>query len=218
MTNEMITMYDNYIYYIISRYYSNYQSPEDLLQVGRIGLMLAYQNYDPSYQTKFTTYAFTFIKGEMSRWIQQDRGAKYSRNITKLKLLIERETAILTQKFMRVPTVKELSEHLGESEDNIIEAMQVIYQMQSLQAPITQDEKELTVEDSIASYQINADDLILLKDSIQNLSSMDQELVVRRYLYGETQSEIANHMGMTQVQVSRKTKTIGEKIHQSVMS
>lgn len=218
MTNEMITMYDNYIYYIISRYYSNYPSPEDLLQVGRIGLMLAYQNYDPSYQTKFTTYAFTFIKGEMSRWIQQDRGAKYSRNITKLKLLIERETAILTQKFMRVPTVTELSEHLGESEDNIIEAMQVIYQMKSLQAPITQDEKELTVEDSIASYQINADDLILLKDSIQNLSSMDQELVVRRYLYGETQSEIANHMGMTQVQVSRKTKKIGEKIHQSVMS
>ncbi len=214
MTNEMIQMYDNYIYYIISRYYSHYPSPEDLLQVGRIGLMIAYQNYDPSYQTKFTTYAFSAIKGEMSRWIRQDKGAKYSRNLTKLKLLIERETAILTQQLMRSPTTKELADYLGEPEENIIEAMQVIYQMKSLQEPITQEERELTIEDSIAGPQVDIDQMILLKDSIASLSSLDQELITRRYLYGETQSEIAEHMGMTQVQVSRKTKKLGNKIHQ----
>ena len=216
MTNEMITMYDNYIYYIISRYYSSYPSPDDLLQAGRIGLMAAYQHYDPSFQVKFTTYAFSSIKGEMSKCIRQDRGAKYSRSITKLKLLIERETAILTQQLMRPPNVGELANHLGESEENIVEAMQTIYQMQSLQTPIMQEERELTIEDSIACPEIDMDEFILLKDSIHSLSSLEQELVARRYLYGETQSEIAEHMGMSQVQVSRKTKKIGDKIHQMV--
>ena len=216
MTNEMIIMYDNYIYYIISRYYSGYPNPEDLFQAGRIGLMVAYSKYDPSYGTQFKTYAFDFIKGEMSKFIRQDRPAKYSRSVTKLKYLIERETAIMTQELMRTPTVSELANHLGEPEENIIEAMQTIYQMQSIQSPIMQDEKEITLEDSIASPQADLDTMITFRDSLQSLSPFEQELIKRRYLYGQTQSEIAKHMGINQVQVSRKVKKIGEKIYQKV--
>lgn len=208
MTNEMVMRYDNYIYYIISKYYSNYPSPEDLLQAGRIGLMKAYERYDSSLNTKFTTYAFFSIKGEMSKLIREDKGAKFSRAVAKLKLQIERETAILTQELMRQPTTKELSEHLGEPEENIIEAVQTIYQMQSIQAPITEEDKQLTIEDSIAAPQIDLDTMISMKDSFQTLSSVEQELMMRRYLYGQTQSEIAEHMGMNQVQVSRKVKKL----------
>lgn len=216
MTNEMVMRYDNYIYYIISKYYSNYPSPEDLLQAGRIGLMKAYERYDSSLNTKFTTYAFFSIKGEMSKLIREDKGAKFSRAVAKLKLQIERETAILTQELMRQPTTKELSEHLGEPEENIIEAVQTIYQMQSIQAPITEEDKQLTIEDSIAAPQIDLDTMISMKDSFQTLSSVEQELMMRRYLYGQTQSEIAEHMGMNQVQVSRKVKKISDQMYQMV--
>ena len=216
MTNEMITMYDNYIYYIISRYYSGYPSPEDLFQAGRIGLIVAYSKYDPSYGTQFKTYAFDFIKGEISKFIRQDRPAKYSRSVTKLKYLIERETAIMTQELMRVPTVSELAERLGEPEENIIEAMQTIYQAQSIQSPIVCDGKEITIEDSIAAPQTDVDTMIAFRDSLQSLSPFEQELMKRRYLYGETQAEIAERLGTNQVQVSRKVKKIGEKIYQKV--
>ncbi len=216
MTNEMITMYDNYIYYIISKYYSGYPSKEDLFQVGRIGLLNAYSKYDSSYGVQFKTYAFEFIKGEMSKFIRQDRPAKYSRNVTKLKYLIEKTTAIMTQELMRAPTVSELASYLGEPEENIIEAMQTIYHMQSIQSPIMQDEKEITLEDNIASQQVDIDTMIAFRDSLQSLSPFEQELIKRRYVYGQTQSEIAEYMGINQVQVSRKVKKIGEKIHQNV--
>ncbi len=216
MTNEMVTMYDNYIYYIISKYYNTYPSPEDLFQVGRMGLIDAYQKYDPSYGVQFKTYAFSFIKGEMSKCIRQDRAAKYSRNVTKLKYLIQKETVIMTQELMRTPTVSELAFRLGEPEENIIEAMQTIYQMQSLQTPILQDEKEITVEDNIAAPQMDLDTLIAFRDSLKNLSPFEQELVKRRYLYGETQAEIADDLGTNQVQISRKVKKISEKIYQDV--
>lgn len=216
MTDEMVTMYDNYIYYIIARYYNGYPSPEDLFQAGRMGLLDAYQKYDSSYGVQFKTYAFPFIKGEMSKCIRQDRSAKYSRSVTKLKYLIERETIILTQELMRQPTVSELAAHLGEPEENIVEAMQTVYQMQSLQAPILQEEKEITLEDNIAASQVDLDTLIAFRDSFQSLPLMEQELMKRRYLFGETQSEIAEQLGINQVQVSRKVKKIGEKIYQDV--
>lgn len=216
MTNEMVMMYDNYIYYIISKYYSHYPSPEDLLQAGRIGLIKAYQKYDAALDTKFTTYAFFFIKGEMSKLLREDKGLKFSRSVAKLKLQIERETAILTQELMRMPTIKELADHLGEPEENITEAIQTIYQTQSLQTPITQDERELTIEDSIAAPQGDLDMMISMRDSYGNLSSFDQELIKRRYLYGQTQSEIADEMGINQVQVSRKVKKICDQMYQMV--
>ena len=216
MTDEMVMTYDNYIYYIITKYYSGYPSTEDLFQAGRQGLIEAYKRYDPTYGTQFKTYAFEFIKGEMSKCIREDRSAKYSRSVTKLKYQIERETAIMVQELMRTPTVGELALRLGEPEENIIEAMQTIYQMQSLQSPIVQNEKEITLEDSIASPQMDLDTMIALRDSLQSLSTFEQELIKRRYLYGETQSEIAEYLGTNQVQVSRKIKKIEQKIYQNV--
>lgn len=211
----MITMYDNYIYYIITKHYSGYSSREDLFQEGRKGLLKAYAKYDPSYGVKFETYAYEFIRGEMYQFIQQDRSAKFSRSVTQLKNSIERATIILTQELMRKPTVSELAQYLDVPENSIIEAMQTIYQTQSLQMPITQDEKELTIEDAIAAPQVDIDSLIAFKDALESFSPFEKELFMRRY-YGETQTEIAEEMGINQVQVSRKVKKIGEKIMQKV--
>ena len=215
MTNEMITMYDGLIYSIILKYYSGYSSQEDLLQVGRRGLLVAYSKYDPSYGVKFETYAYDFIRGEMSQYIQQDKAAKFSRSVVQLKNKIEWATNLLTQELMRSPNVTELSLFLKVSESEIIEAMQTIYQMQSIQTPIGQGDKEITLEDYISAPQMDIDTLIALKDAIQTLPSDEQELLLRRY-YGETQAEIAERLGMNQVQVSRKVKKIGEKIMQKV--
>ena len=180
MTNETIVRYDGFIYSIILKYYSGYTSREDLFQVGRIGLIKAYEKYDSSYGTKFETYAYDFIRGEMSQFIQQDRAAKFSRSVTQLKNAIERATILLTQELMRAPTIVELSNYLDIPESNIIEAYQTIYQMQSLQTPITTDEKELTIEDIVASPQMDIDALIALKDSLKTLSPFEQELFMRR--------------------------------------
>lgn len=215
MTNEMIAMYDNYIYYIMNKHYSGYSSREDLFQEGRKGLLKAYNKYDSSYGVKFETYAYEFIRGEMYQFIQRDRSAKFSRSVMQLKNSIEKATITLTQELMRRPTVSELANYLDEPETSIVEAMQTIYQMQSLQMPIAQDEKEITIEDAVATPQVDIDHLLAFKDALESLSPFEKELFMRRY-YGETQTEIAEKMGMNQVQVSRKVKKIGEKIIQNV--
>lgn len=209
----MVSMYDGLIYSIIYRYYNGYLSKEDLFQVGRMGLMKAYENYDPSQGVKFETYAYNFIRGEMYQVIQKDRAAKFSRSIIQLKSSIERATILLTQELMRKPTVLELANYLEEPESKIVEALQTVYQAESLQTPVAQEEKELVIEDLIAAPQVDLDTLIIMKEAIKQLSPFEQELFMRRY-YGQTQHEIAEQMGIHQVQVSRKVKKIGEKINQ----
>ena len=92
--------------YKISMLFTNYSNKEDLFQVGCIGLINAYKKYDESFNTKFTTYAYPFILGEMNNYVKKDKGIKISREISKLNSMIERASILLTQRLMREPTIR----------------------------------------------------------------------------------------------------------------
>ena len=149
MTNEQIMEYKNYIM-SLTKYFEGYKNKEDLFQVGCIGLMNAYSKFDPSYGVKFSTYAYSHILGEMKKLVRTDKGIKISRDITKLKLKIEKANILLSQKLMRMPTIKELSEFLDVDENLITDSIATTNIIQSIDEPLSLDSKEVTLHDYVA--------------------------------------------------------------------
>lgn len=195
--------------YKITHYFSNYSSKEDLFQVGCIGLIKAYYNYKDNYNTKFSTYAYPYILGEIKKYIREDKGIKISRDITKLNLKIEKANLILTQKLMRIPTTKELSNYLGIDEYYISEALNSNNVVHSLDEPITDKGKELTLYDTVSNIQkMDLDMLLSLKYELSQLEENDYKIIKGRYLDDKTQTELAANLGINQVQVSRREQKI----------
>ena len=210
--SKLINDNENLIYRI-THYFSNYLNKEDLFQVGCIGLIKAYQNYKEEFGTKFSTYAYPYILGEIKKYVREDKGIKISRDISKLNLKIERANLILSQKLMRNPTYKELSEYLGIDEYYISEALCTNNVLQSLDQVIVSDSKDLTLYDTIPNVEtMDLDTLLTLKNELSKLSKNEYQIIIDHYLNDRTQSEIADSLGINQVQVSRCEKKILKKL------
>lgn len=210
--SRLITENENLIY-SITHYFSNYINKEDLFQVGCIGLIKAYQNYKEDLGTKFSTYAYPYILGEIKKYIREDKGIKISRDINKLNLKIERANLVLSQKLMRMPTYQELSEYLGVDEYYISEAICASNVLESLDRPINNDGKELTLYDTVPNVDsLDIDTLLTLKTELLKLNSDEYQIITDHYLNDKTQTEIANSLGINQVQVSRCEQKILRKL------
>lgn len=210
---EQIIEENKNLIYSISHYFENYPNKEDLFQAGVMGLITAYKNYDTSFNNKFTTYAYTYILGEMKKFVREDKGIKISRDITKLNLQIEKATILLTQKLMRQPTIKELSNYLEIDEYFIAEAMKSVNVLQSLDEPLNNDGKQITLYDSVSEQKVtDLDELIALRRELSLLPELERNLIEQRYMCDMTQNETAEALGMTQVQVSRKEQKVLMKL------
>ena len=196
--------------YAIASSFTNYRNKEDLYQAGYLGIIKAFNNFDPSLNCKFSTYAYTYIVGEMKKVIREDRGYKVSRSISKINLLIEKAYVILSQKLMRTPSIKDIANYLNEDEYTISEAIMSNNVIMSIDEPIL-DDANCTLQEVIGRSN-NIDDLILLKESMLKLSENDRELINNRYINDYTQTETSNLMNMSQVQVYRKEKKILQKL------
>lgn len=203
--------------YSISNYFKNYNSKEDLYQAGCLGLISAYKRYNPNMNCKFTTYAYPYILGEMRKLVREDKGMKISREITKLNLKIEKAYILLTQKLMKEPSIEEIANFLEIPEYYISEAILSLNKIKSIDEPVNSDGKEFTLQEIIGKSN-NIDDLILLRDSLNNLTEEEKELINNRYANDYTQSETSKKLGMSQVQVSRKEHKVLEKLKQKMVA
>lgn len=212
--SEIISENEKLIYKI-THYFTNYESKEDLFQVGCIGLIKAYQNYKEGYNTKFTTYAYPYILGEIKHYVREDKGIKVSRDINKLSLKIEKANMLLTQKLMRVPTIKELSDFLGIEEFFVVESLSSNNIIQSLDEPVECKDDTICLYDKISiPEQIDKDTLIALKQELRSLDREGFDIINSHYIKNLTQTEIANELGLSQVQVSRKEKKVLLKLRE----
>ena len=202
--------------YSITNYFKNYNSKEDLYQAGCLGLINAYKRYNPSINCKFTTYAYPYILGEMRKLVREDKGLKISREISKLNLKIEKAYILLSQKLMKEPSITEIASYLEIPEYYVSEAIMSLNKIKSIDERITNEGKDITLQDIIGESN-NIDDLILLRDSLNNLSYEEKELINNRYINDYTQTEISKTLGMSQVQVSRKEHKVLEKLKQRMV-
>lgn len=204
--NQIIIDNQNLIYSIINTYFSTYSNKNDLFQAGCIGLLKAAKNYDESYNTKFSTYAYTFIFGEISASIREDKGIKVSTGMQKLAYKVEKVRLLLYQKLMREPSISELSNYLELPIEKVTEILNIPNNIQSLDEPVNDG---LSLYECVSdSNKLNIDDLIALKNELEKLSPVEKKLISARYEYDMTQSEVAKILGMSQVQISRNEKKV----------
>lgn len=205
MNNELLYLIEsnkNMIYKIASKY-SNYYNIEDLYQVGVIGLLEAYKNYDKNSNAKFTSYSYMYILGNIVEFIKKDRAVKVSDNVTKLYKAYEKSKEFLTQSYQRDPTISEISEFMKVDEKLIYDIILSKERVSSLDEKVSDteyDSYEVIGEDSRDSI----DNKIILNNSLSKLDDVDKKIIEYRYYSDYTQSETAKFMNMTQVQVSRR--------------
>ena len=203
--------------YSITNYFKNYSSKEDLYQAGCLGLINAYKKYDPNMNCKFTTYAYPYILGEMRKLVREDKGIKVSREISKLNLKIEKAYVLLSQKLMKEPSIEEIANFLEIPEYYVSEAIMSLNKIKSIDEPVNDSGREFTLQDVVGESQ-NIDDLILLRESLKNLTEEEQSIIDNRYMKDYTQSETSKIVGMSQVQVSRKEQKVLQKLKQKMVA
>lgn len=192
------------IYKLTSSFNGNLK--EDLFQVGILGLINAYKNYDEAYNTKFSTYAYPYIIGEMKKYIRENNGMKISRDIVYLSSRLDRLIELLCQKYSRMPTTKELSEEVQVEEWKIIEALNIRNCIKSLDEPLND---KMTIADVVSSEE---EDLTELYDAIDKLDDNEKKIINLRYFMDKSQSEVANITGYSQAKVSREEQKILTKM------
>lgn len=212
MLNQMILDNQNLIYSIINKY-SYYYDKEDLFQTGVIGLIKAYNNYNANMNTKFSTYAYTYILSEVLAYTNSNRNIKLGREYQKLYKKINEAKTILTQRLMKEPSTYELALFLELDEKIIIHILEVTGKFSGLDEIISKDGKKLSLLDTISNK--DKDDIIdnlILKEEINKLSETERKILWMRYYDDRTQQEVANILGTNQVHVSRSEKKVLQRL------
>lgn len=209
---EKIIMENERLIYSIASYFRGYDNKEDLFQVGCIGLIKAYNNYDSNMNVKFTTYAYPYILGEMRKLVREDKSMKISRDISKINLQIEKAYVLLTQKMGKEPTVSEIASFLEVPISLVADALNSS-KVSSLDDIIYDN---LTVFDVISDTNTDMDTLIALKSSLDELTSEEKEIINLRYMNDLTQMEVSKLLGISQVQVSRKEHKVLVKMRDKI--
>lgn len=201
--DEIIRENSSLVYSICSKY-NGYADMEDLYQEGIIGLIKAYNKFNPAYDVKFSTYAFTFIIGEVNKYIRENKSLKISRDLVKLGRKIKEYIDKHVEVRGYEPSTFDIANMLKIPESKVISALEALSSVKSLDMKINDDGKALTLMD-VTSYNenISKEQLLDLKEAFKYLSDDEKHLLINRYYKDFTQSEIAEELGVNQVFVSR---------------
>ncbi len=206
---EDLLEYEGLVYSIINKY-GYYFDKDDLYQVGMIGLINAFNNFDESYDIKFSSYAYYYVLGEVTKFVRENRSFKVSKDVVKLNSSIERCKEAMTQRLGREPTDSEISLFLEIEEDRIVEVRNLMQEVRSLDYQIDED---VSLYNSVMSFDSETrDDVLDLRTELSRLSEEEKSLIEARYYKDMTQSEVSRTLGISQVQVSRKEGKILEKL------
>lgn len=206
------------IWSIVRRFAGRGCETEDLFQIGSIGLMKAIDKFDTAFDVQFSTYAVPMIMGEIKRFLRDDGIIKVSRSIKEMGIRVSASRQKLSGTLGREPTLEELAEDVGASREEVAVSLEAGIQVESLYAPAAGGEgTNLSLLDRIGGEnggQEEALNRVVLRELLGSLKKDERELIVRRYFYDQTQTKIAEAMGISQVQVSRMEKKILKKMRE----
>lgn len=204
---EELLDYEGLVYGIISKYPKRFDR-EDLYQVGMIGLMNASKHYNESFGTKFSTFAYYYIIGEVNKYIRESSSLKVSNDLIELNKKIIQAKDIMTQKLGKNPTNTEISLYLDVDCELIDSALLATSEVDSLD----------DVYNYFKSYDNTSAEVLDLRDEIRSLDDSEKQLIIDRYFNDMTQKEVSNKLGMSQVQVSRCEAKILQKLRTRLYS
>lgn len=196
---------------LVQRFSGRGESPEDLFQVGCIGLMKAIQNFDLKHQVRFSTYAVPMIIGEMKRHLREKHPLRIARSLrdTAYKVITMKEQ--LMKELDHDPTMSDIAKRLGRKEEDLLFALDALHEPMSLHEPMHQESGESVyfldqLKDTSTSEELWTT-FFMLKDRLRHLSSRQLQIIQERIYNGATQVELAKRYNLSQAQVSRLEKS-----------
>jgi len=205
---------------VIQRFDKRGESPDDLFQVGCIGLIKAISNFDPDKQVRFSTYGVPMIAGEVRRYLRDNSAIRVSRSIRDVAYRVLQCKEARTAQLGREPTIEEIAKELELSTEEVNQALDAVCAPVSLYDPVYSDGGDpLTVMDQVRDTK-NTDERwmeqITLRGAFQALGDREKQILSLRFYDGKTQMEVAGTLGISQAQVSRLEKSAIGAMRKSV--
>lgn len=197
---------------IVRKFLNRGYEYEDLFQIGCIGLIKAIKNFDPHFNVKFSTYAVPMIMGEIKRFLRDDGIIKVSRNLKETAKKVRQAKEKLTKDFGRDATIEEIAKELSITSEDVVLSLESLTTPEYLYATIHQDDgSPVLLIDKLGEdkdYGSDVIDKVALKELISMLEPKARQVIMLRYFKDMTQNQIAEILGISQVQVSRIEKRV----------
>ena len=205
---------------VIQRFEKRGESPDDLFQVGCIGLIKAISNFDPDKQVRFSTYGVPMIAGEVRRYLRDNSAIRVSRSIRDVAYRVLQCKEAMVATMDREPTLEEIAQKLELPIEEVSQAMDAVCAPVSLHDPVYSDGGDpLTVMDQVRdtkNTENNWMEHITLRNAFSGLNDREKEILSLRFYDGKTQMEVAGRLGISQAQVSRLEKGAISAMRKSV--
>ena len=206
---------------ILKKYNNRCDNMDDLFQVGCIGLIKAIDNFDLSFDVKFSTYAVPMILGEVKRYLRDNNSIRVARSVKDIAYHSFQVKEKLTNKLNREPSIKEIADELGITEFEVGNAIDSTKDTLSIFEPIYSDGGDtIYLEDQIedkSNNMKNIDEKVALNQAIQSLKDKEKYIIIERYITGKTQMELADEIGISQAQISRIEKSALRNIKNKII-
>ena len=200
------------VWSMVRRFSNRGQDPEDLFQIGCIGLLKAVDKFDLSMDVRFSTYAVPMIIGEIKRYLRDNTMIRVSRSLKELAIKSKNMKESLNLSLGREPTLEELAGALEVPGEELMMALEATAEVESLYKTIYQgDGNAILLMDKLEDNVSKSEELldrVVLQEALEALDEKDKTIIRLRYFMDKTQSEIAKELGVSQVQVSRLEKRI----------
>ena len=205
---------------VIQRFDKRGESPDDLFQVGCIGLIKAIANFDPTKQVRFSTYGVPMIAGEVRRYLRDNSAIRVSRSIRDVAYRVLQCKDAMVARMDREPTLEEIARELDLPMEEVSQALDAVCAPVSLYDPVYSDGGDpLTVMDQVRDTKNTEDgwmEHITLRNAFSSLNDREKEILSLRFYDGKTQMEVASRLGISQAQVSRLEKGAISAMRKSV--
>lgn len=195
---------------VIQRFSNRGENPDDLFQVGCIGLMKAIDNFDTSHEVKFSTYAVPMIIGEVRRYLRDNNPVRVSRSMRDTAYHAMQVRERLSAELNREPTIEEIAKALDKPKSEVVVALEAIVEPVSFYEPVYSNGGDtIYLMDQLGSDETDGDwiDEISMKEALKNLPQREKKILSMRFMKGMTQTEVAEEIGISQAQVSRLEKS-----------
>ncbi len=194
---------------VVQKFSGRGENPDDLFQVGCIGLIKAIDNFDPDLNVRFSTYGVPMIVGEIRRFLRDNNAVRISRSVRDLAYHSMQAREALLKENGREPRITEIADRVGAAPENVAMALESVVEPASLYEPAYSDgEDAISIMDQVkgGSGEESWISDIMFRDTVRTLSAREKKIISLRYLAGKTQVQVAREIGISQAQVSRLEK------------
>lgn len=214
--NDIVEKNSRLIWSIVKRFKNSRYETEDLFQIGALGFIKSIKRFDKEYNVKLSTFAVPYIIGELKRHFRDDGIVKVSRSLKELNMKIE----MLRKQYEKEGkelTIEKIKEELKESKENILLALEAEREVKSIDEDMDDGSENMLIKQvKVESYEDETIRKLVIKEELNKLEEKERNIIVLRYFYNKTQTQIAEQYGISQVQVSRIEKKILLKMRENI--